>query len=148
MRRRPLLFVGMAPSSNSDPRAPLDCASGRTLARLFGHRHIGEFAVAVNVLDRYPGRANKKGDKFPMRKARRSALRVAESFAKYKVVVVLGRGPARVFELEWFKWSKVFGAHVAAMPHTSGANHWWNEPANRKRAKAFARAVMRKATRG
>ncbi len=140
--RRPLLFVGMAPGKNTDPERPLDGDSGRRLARLFGYDHVHEFADAVNVLEKYPGKKRaKKEDKFPMRRARRRAGCVSSVFSKYKVVVVLGRGPSRVFDLDWFRWSEVFGAQVTAMPHPSGVNRWFDHPKNKKKLARFRRSV-------
>ena len=118
-------------------------ASGRALARLFGHEHVSDFADAVNLLERYPGKSQRmKGDRFPMRKARHRAMDVMELFAKYRVVVVLGAGPRDVFELEWFRFTDVLGARVAAMPHTSGVNHWYNRRTNQARVRRFVRRVM------
>lgn len=143
MKRRPLLIVGMAPSASSDPRRPLDGVSGRQLARYFGHEHVHEFADAVNILERFPGKSRRyKGDRFPMRRARRRAMRVMELFQNYRHVVVLGAGPRKIFELEWFRWTEVLGARVAAIPHPSGCNTWYNDPVNRSRVRAFCKRLV------
>lgn len=142
MKRRPLLIVGMAPSRTSDPSRPLDGVSGRALARFFGHEYVHEFADAVNLLERYPGKSRRyKGDRFPIRRARRRAMEVVELFQNYRHVLVLGAGPRDVLELEWFRWSEVLGARVAAIPHPSGCNHWYNDPRNRERVRRFVRRI-------
>lgn len=145
MRRRGLLFVGQAPGANTDPERPLDGASGRLLARLFGHEHVRDFADAVNLIEAFPGKCSAKGDRFPIREARRNAEALAALFEDYRVVVVLGRGPARVFDLAWFEWERRRGADLSAMPHTSGVNHWWNDPANKAMADRFVRVVTARA---
>lgn len=137
--RRPLLFVGMAPGRNTNPERPMEGDSGRRLARIFGYKHVHEFADAVNVLEKYPGgrRGPRRGDRFPLRRARKRAGCVSSVFSKYKVVVVLGRGPSRVFDLEWFRWTEIFGAKVTAMPHPSGANKWFNYSENKRKLSRF-----------
>lgn len=145
MSRRGLLIVGMAPSSSSDPRKPLDCVSGRVLASYFGHERVSDFADAVNILERYPGKSKRfKGDRFPMKLARKRVLDVVGLFQNYRYVVVLGAGPKRVLEIEdWFECSKIFGARVTAVPHPSGCNHWYNNQANQLKVRGFLGGLAR-----
>ncbi len=140
--RKPLLFVGMAPARFSDPTKPLNSRSGRNLAKIFGYTHVHEFADATNVLERWPGKSQRqKGDKFPMKRARKRAGCVSSLFSKYKAVVVLGRAPADVFGLEFFRWTEVFGAKVSAMPHPSPVNMWFNYRNNKKKLSKFKRRL-------
>jgi hypothetical protein len=34
------------------------------------------------------------------------------------------------------------GFDVAVIPHPSGVNHWWNDPANRRRFAEFAKRTL------
>jgi hypothetical protein len=64
--------------------------------------------------------------------------------------VLLGRFVAEMFDeadTPFFRWTEPFGpaSLLAVAPHPSGISHWWNEPANVRRAKRFWRALARDA---
>lgn len=146
-KRRGILIVGQAPSRSNGHSRALEGPSGRNLARLFGHERVSDFADAVNLLDRWPGKSGRcKGCRFPMRLARRRAPLVRELFAGYRVVVVLGAATARALDLdgEPLGWCKLDGAWLGKLPHPSGVNHWWNVALNQRRAAEFARVVLKR----
>lgn len=136
---RPLL-VGQAPSRDTDGGLPFSGRSGRRLAALAGfpHADLGARFELANVLDRWPGKAA-RGDRFPAREARAAAARLPLAGRR---VVFVGAGVAAAFgarppaPLAWFDHA---GARCALLPHPSGVNRWWNDPAHAAAAAAFLR---------
>lgn len=100
------------------------------------------WTVRVNVLEAHPGRSG-KGDAFHLPTARKLTTGLLARLAAHPgPVVLLGRGVASALGRggqAWFEW--VDGAAVA--PHPSGISHWWNDPANIRRARRFWRALRR-----
>jgi len=134
-----IVLIGQAPSKRGDPAKPLE---GKLIvSRLAGICGIDkeQYMAATeryNVLRRWPGK-NGKGDRFPMRQARRSARRLALRFGGRRVVL-LGRSVAKAFGLtiEYLKWANI-GFTVAVVPHPSGINRWWNGARNKAAARRF-----------
>lgn len=127
------------------------------LAGLLG-ASIEEFERRVdrrNLLPEWPGRAGSKGDVFPMALAAGKAAAMASSLLGARSVL-LGRGVAAAFGLvaPFLEWRRVGGNLFACLPHPSGINLWWNDPANRDAARAFMEDAWRltkgagRATRG
>lgn len=118
---------------------PLEGPCGDRLARLAGmpgHRELRRRARLVNLLPAWPGKSG-KGDAFPLREARDRARRLRTR----GTVLLAGRVVAAAFGLadaEYFEPRGRF--HV--IPHPSGVSHWWNDPANVRRARRFLRAVF------
>jgi uracil-DNA glycosylase len=138
---RPLI-IGEAPSRTAGAARALDGRSGERLARLLGvglDQLLERFETA-NLLERWPGPAGRKGAAFPARMAREAAERVRLRGS----VLLAGRRVAAAFRLSapYFEWATLRGARVAVIPHPSGVNRWWNDPANRERAAAFLREVV------
>lgn len=141
-----LLVVAQAPSARSDPGEPLSGASGRRLAALMGVPHEAFLAGSerANLLDAFPGKAG-KGDRFPMSAARLASYGLVGAFAGRRVILV-GSGTATVFlGPRWplLAWFNGFSARVAVVPHPSGVNRWWNDPANEEAARRFLRGCRR-----
>lgn len=142
-----IVLVGQAPSRDTEGAAPFSGRSGRTLERLAG-LEPGElpqrFALA-NVLQRWPGSAGAKGDKFPPAEARKAAASLLEALSGRQVLAV-GRATATVLGLPscrppmlWFDHEPLAG--LSMLPHPSGVNLWWNERRNRENAQTFLRAL-------
>jgi uracil-DNA glycosylase len=148
-------IVGEAPSRETRGLPPFSGRSGSRLARLaeLDPGALGDHFLLVNLLSGWPGQCG-KGSAFPVRRAARAADRVlpmimAEGVA---LVVLAGRrvqaalglgGPGRPF-LEWdhfAPWSQAGFSH-AVLPHPSGVNHWWNDPANEALAGRFLRSLV------
>lgn len=101
---------------------------------------------AVNLLARFPGKAG-KGDRFPPPEGRRRAVQLLPALRRRPITVLAGRAVARAFGVEawpYFLERRVEGALLVVMPHPSGVNRWWNDPAHREEARAFARRVVGK----
>lgn len=94
----------------------------------------------MNLLDRYPGSAGKKGDKFPMMEARLAAAEIRSRFEGRKVVFV-GLAVAEAFDaispksFEWRMYAP--GFQGAPIPHTSPINSFWNDERNIARGREF-----------
>ncbi len=148
--RRPLL-IGQAPCRTGDPSKPLTGAAGRRIAALMGLTSFGYLRRfdRVNVFDRFPGRKG-KGDEFPLDAARFRAFAISSSYTidgARPFVLFFGRktGQAFYFREPYLVWgtSALFGTSTrcAVVPHPSGINRWWNDPANVRRARRFLRTL-------
>jgi uracil-DNA glycosylase len=145
-RRKPriIVIVGQAPGPRSDPGEPLSGASGRRLAALCDVA-CADFLARfrrVNLLPRWPGAAG-KGDLFPAERAHRAAFRI--DLGNADLVILLGFAVARAFGVRrgYFQRAEVRGIAAVVAPHPSGISHWWNEPANVRRARRFWRRLAR-----
>lgn len=138
---RPVV-VGEAPGRGTDPARPLRGDSGRRLARYAGlGGDVGELArraERVNLVDRFPG-GQGKGCRFPREDARRGA-RDLLALAPGRDLLLLGKRVAGALgwtDAEYLRWLPLKSCRLACVPHPSGVNRWWNDPANRRRARAF-----------
>jgi len=147
-----LALVGEAPGPHTHADMPLypfpmQSAAGRLLAML---RELGwtrgdylrTFARA-NLLGYYPGAS------FPVGRARPEAPLLAQRLAP-RPLILLGRGVAMAFRFptdEVLCWQDYVLEHTlvraAIVPHPSGRNLWYNDPANRRAAAEFIDASAR-----
>ena len=137
-------FIGEAPSrSTSRPGgAPLVGESGLRLATWAG-LSPAEFrarAHLVNLFDRLPSRWRQTD-------AREQAVHLGNCLRRHDlapVVVLLGRRVADAFEHRQGPWvpDEVRGVTYVHMPHPSGLNHYWNDPAHVAQAQRFLRALF------
>jgi uracil-DNA glycosylase len=148
--RRPII-VGEAPSRLSDPEIAFSGRSGTFLERAAGLKpgRLRGWFECVNLLRVWPGPCDgRRGSRF--RGGRVARSRAAEirdrAAASGRPVLVAGRRAAAVFDIpqpvEYLTWYRVGDVPVAVIPHPSGVNKWWNEPANRARFAAFMAAVL------
>jgi uracil-DNA glycosylase len=150
---RPLV-IGQAPSRGRSNREPLSGASGQRLARLCG-LSLPDFLKTFdrdNVLRRYPGKAG-KGDRFPAGTARRRAAKLAQTFERGQLVILLGGNVADAFEMGFLRSGTPCRWHVdpincifyALVPHPSGVNRQWNNPDRVATAERFFKLLTRHA---
>ena len=140
--RKPLI-VGQAPSKDTDGRPPFSGRSGKRLAELLGvpHECLGELFDLANLVPTFPGKQG-KGDAFPMDVARANAARLNPWGRPF--VLLVGK---QVAQACGFKHASYFdllfmnNVSTFIVPHPSGVNRWWNDPANREKAEAFMRAL-------
>jgi uracil-DNA glycosylase len=143
-----VVLVGEAPGRATDPARPLSGRTGAALERLAGlpPGSLPEAFELVNVLDRWPGRSGcgpHPGDGFPLGEARKAARRLLRTLVGRRVILLGGRvcralGVSPEPILAWREVIGIGGAiAVAVVPHPSGVNHWWNDPANRSEAAEF-----------
>ena len=96
----------------------------------------------VNLLDRWPGKKG-KGDAFPLDEARASARRL--NLWGKPLVILVGRNVARAFGANSVAYLEGFllgYVNAVVIPHPSGLNRWWNDPANTERARRFMRSLL------
>lgn len=146
LERDPIL-VGEAPSRESD-RA-FGGRSGRRLADVAGVSHERILSCPRwNLLPSNPGRVEgRKGDRFPLARAREHAESISR-FLAFRRVIFVGRRVARAFRVpetvDVLTWTAgPPGSTFAIVPHPSGVNTWWNDPAHRDAARAFLRDALR-----
>ena len=152
-RNHKLVLVGQAPSRSGDPTRPLAGGPvGKKLAALFGAT-LDEYVERTerhNLLGKWPGRAG-KGDCFPMSRAKQAAGVLCEALGGRDVIFV-GKNVAAAFGIRkatYLSWAlfcdEASGAsfEAAVVPHPSGINRWWNDPKNRRAARAFMRRAWR-----
>lgn len=141
-----MLLVGQAPSRDSDPARAFSGRSGERLCQLSGltHREFWDRVDAINLIDAWPGKRGPKGDRFNLVEARKAAVVYMNTFAdrgpSYRSFVLVGRMVATAFGLGHLDWFACYGIPCyAVIPHPSGANYLWNQPAIVERARAFFR---------
>lgn len=135
-------IIGQAPGKKKTGMRAFEGTCGDRLARvagLDGHEELHRKASVINLLDRWPGKAG-KGDAFPMRKAKKAA----KNLELDGVVLFAGKGVAQAFGHVglYFEWGTIGPAKIATIPHPSGVNRWWNDPANVARASEFLRGLF------
>jgi uracil-DNA glycosylase len=144
------LVIGQAPGPKPGKRRRAldsDVPSGLRLARLAGVGTLHDHARVVNLLDKFPGKAG-KGDAFPIAQARFRAGRMR--FGGARTVIFVGKNVARAFGVNrtaaffehFIFWKGGRSFHAWLSPHPSGANHWWNDPANVEKARNFWSTVL------
>lgn len=145
-----ILFVGQAPSKETEGKPAFVGKCGAILASLMGMTQEDMLTKHdfVNVLDYFPGKGI-NGDKFPLPQALVSAKAMMPSF-KGRFVVLLGANVARAFSvskfryLEWYDWTveglKVC-SRVCIVPHPSGVNRYYNDPRAREEVSRFLKKL-------
>jgi hypothetical protein len=96
-----------------------------------------------------PKRERGKGDVFDVMLAKRSWQVMESMMTPGRLVICAGRSVASIAgvgKLAWFEHSWELNAHgafeITVIPHPSGISHWWNDPQNVRRARAYLRAVI------
>lgn len=143
-----LLFIGEAPSRpiGGPGWAPFGAGSGLRLATWAGLTPYGmrKRARLINLFD-------DPVDGWSAKEAAWSARRLWASVALERdVVVLLGRKVATAFDLahvEPFVMFQTSGPAMAMIPHPSGRNRYWNEPAHVDQAERFLRGLLLTAAR-
>ena len=135
--------------------------SGRKLAELLGVDEVADRWPCLNLVDRWPGRTA-HGSAFPAGLAKANAALIFETLPPDVDLVLVGQRVARAFGVAdgYFQWTRVFPLssnrptrRAVVVPHPSGVNRWWNEPAQRDEgapvpAVSGARRLTRAPTRG
>jgi uracil-DNA glycosylase len=149
-RTRPLL-LGEAPARDGDPARPLARRPARRVCALLGWddgpdpyaRLLSAFDV-LNAIER-------REDAYPW-----SAPRARDRWRRWvadrgpdapRVVVCLGRRAAAAVghDGDWYEWRSLAARDVALVPHPSGLNHAWNDPATGGRVRAVLEDALRRA---
>jgi len=120
-------------------RAALGGPTGDKLMELLGiglREYVRSFR-RLNLIQCFPGKSG-RGDSFPAAEAREAWRRLGPNL-KFRNVILLG---AKVADIAapawraygWCHWFNAAGIATFVLPHPSGLNHWWNDPANKERA--------------
>lgn len=145
-----LLFVGQAPSQDSDGQPPFTGKCGKFLAEALLHTAQEQMLIDhdfMNVFDHWPGKGI-NGDKFPMLEARDRVPYLIERL-RDRVVVFLGHNVATAFGAKGFKyltWYEIRNPkdikdlivpRMVVVPCPSDSNRHWSSPTNRMIASKF-----------
>jgi len=139
------LLIGEAPSKNEVTEHPIEGRVGKRMAAYCG-LPLTDFLAhfeRVNLLHLRQDTAE-KGFEFDLPAARVEAERIARTFKKDQVVLLLGGRVAEAFRIhdEYFAKHEVNEAEVYIVPHPSGVNRWHNEAENKAKMAAFMRAIV------
>lgn len=149
-----LLFIGQAPSRETDGLPPFVGKCGRFLAELLGTTQeamLRDYDF-LNVLERWPG-PGVHGDLFPMPEAKERAKLLLDGPCRGRAVVLLGNNVARAFGLKRFQYMELYQVRedadptqvkvplVTVIPHVSGVVRHWNRPEARLAAAKFLRGL-------
>jgi uracil-DNA glycosylase len=148
MARR-IALIGQAPGPNNGRRRAFEGPCELRLAGLLGVsvEELRSRLRMTNLLDEFPGDAGRhrgKGDVFPLAVAREAARRKP----LVGMSILAGRNVATAYGIRnalYFRWVTVGWSRdtspvlVCVIPHPSGVNRWWQERANRLRARSFLR---------
>lgn len=128
-----VLLVGEAPNASGRGRMANTTASGRHIASLGGGA-----IPRTNVIQRFPGRSG-KGAAFPAAEAREGLARLWRRTPRRVAFVYMGKRVAAAdgWRGQYLQWGTHRGRLVCTLPHPSGVNRWWNDPANAELARSF-----------
>ncbi len=147
------MLIAPGPSQGDDPTNPLAPGNNSRsaawgLVRMTGldpDTYLLSFERR-NLLPRFLGRTG-KGDRFPMKWARKETAKLIPQLHG-RVVVLVGPKVARAINFNHipaFTWEWMAGAMMAWIPNTSGACHWWNDPANAEQGQRFLAGLGQRA---
>jgi hypothetical protein len=140
-------LIGEAPGRGREDRLPFAGPCETRWAHVIGHDWRSRFHV-VNLLDYWPGSGGEKGATLPALEASIAASAILRTIANSRPVSALFLCGLRVaaafrvprgefFERAYARSIDGFELPTFVVPHPSGVSHWWNDPANVERARAF-----------
>ena len=152
-----ILFVGQAPSAETDGKPPFVGRCGKFLAELMDTTQEQMLLDHdfINVFDRWPGKGY-GGDKFPMPEAKQLAKAKLDQLRDRQMVVLLGSNVARAFNASQFRYLEFYEMRnpdnfsdcvakaMSVVPHPSGVNRYYNNPRNRLVVGEFLRRLASK----
>lgn len=155
------ILVGEAPPKSRMVDTPesvaFSGASGKRFSDMLGVDVTEAFAT-MNLLKRWPGTTG-KGSSFPLGRARQSATMLVNRLPPSNRLILAGGRVANAFriahlpQLEWH--TTMLGPpvtlttfKVAVIPHPSGVNRAWNDPAITEAVKRFLVAEYERTQHG
>jgi hypothetical protein len=173
MTREQPLLLGEAPSRTGDRyyRFPLSGSPAKLVCDLLSIRYsraqydgpwwqVREHFEVANLIERYPGPQG-RGAAFPIGPAREAWAELWPTLSGRVVVLLGARLPGvagvwadegeSVFHQWWQVWSSSGvtlpeAATIVAIPHPSGLNRMYNDPAEREKTAATLRQAIRRTT--
>lgn len=156
VQRHKYIFIGQAPSRETDGKPPFVGKCGAFLAGLMGLSQDEMLSQHefINLLPRWPGKGV-NGDLFPIIQARAAAKKLLPSLFGRRVIL-LGSNVARAFGATSFQYyagpyevhdledsNKITIPWLVVIPHPSGVNRHWNNPTSRDVARKFFVEILR-----
>lgn len=145
-------MIGEAPSRSGDRFDPISGRAERLLCDLAGWKDgLGPRFLRLNLLEENPGPSSGgKGDAWPLDLARQRAAQMV--FAGRPAAVLLGRRVAAAFGArgaycEWWDPSDEVRAPYVVIPHPSGVNRLYNDPAVRDQVGVVLRDAAKRGER-
>jgi len=139
------LIVGEAPSKNEFTERPIEGRVGKRLAGCCGMPLVQflEHFDRVNLLHVRQD-TKEKGFEFDLKAARVEAERLRDGFKEDQIVLLLGGRVAEAFRVHdhYFVETRVNFARLYIVPHPSGVNRYWNDPANVEKMNTFMRLIV------
>lgn len=140
---RPII-VGEAPSKNQDPERPIEGRIGKRLALFanLSYEAYLEHFERVNLLHL----RQDDGTKFIFDNvaAAEEAKRLRQAWDYGRQVLLLGNRVAKAFGVQGPCFERLVYDHdFYIVPHPSGLNRFYNDPANRHQARAFLSQFVR-----
>jgi hypothetical protein len=138
-------LVGQAPSRRGDPRKPLAGPNGQKIARLAGMSYEELIACRRKHLNTQYTPKRGKGKAFDHAEGNVNAADVLLDW-RVERIVLLGKNVARCFglrDLPFLAEIRIYGRRFLIFPHPSGANRWWNERRNERRAQELLQRFLR-----
>lgn len=149
---RPLVIVGEAPAGAGTEVLPaLEGLVGRRLAKMMG---VSDEVYFANTIRKNIFETPDEGKPWEHHEAYVRALRMMGAMPVNARIVLLGKKVATAFkvvnlpEYEWHSAVRIWSGDtlwLAHIPHPSGLNRKYNDPADRERASAFLREAIRAA---
>jgi hypothetical protein len=143
MRISSIIFVGQGPSENGDPYLPLEGRIGEKLGDLLEVTDFAQSFARINLNSEWIGKGSGgKGDVFDRSEGKTAAkVLLRGSWTKY---VLLGKLVALCFDANGEPLDTVRHGVKSffLLPHPSGINRWWNNPANESEAKKKLKAFI------
>jgi len=139
------LIIGEAPSKNQQLEQPIEGRIGLRLASMAGLT-LPEFLYhfdRVNLLHHRQDTAAHEFQ-FDIEAAKGEAAALKTTFKSDQIVILLGLRVADAFYAhhDYFVQQMIGGADVRVVPHPSGINRWWNDPANVQLAMVFMKNIV------
>lgn len=144
MQRNKLLIIGVAPSKTTQGRpAFIGSSSGARLEALLGLQpgELGRIADTANLCSTFPG-SKELGDVEPPHDTLEAAAADLD-LQGYERAVLCGDAVRRAFGVkdEYLSIVEIRGVPTLVLPHPSGINRWWNDPANVRAAITAIRSL-------
>lgn len=151
------ILLGEAPGRGFDDQPAFSSRSGQRLSELLGV-DVRQVFKCQNLLPAWPGKGSSKGAAFPAVEARQAAeqfmqrlcLASMDREGRDRRIILAGTRVAKAMRVRpgvpILTWTSFWvgstthwcGDHeFAVLPHPSGVNRWWNDPACVERARQF-----------
>lgn len=137
------IIIGMTNPQGNQPLDPF--IPGSAGWRLWNMIHFRNGITPEQYLEHFE-RLNMLRDREWNMQAAKAAAPDLWNYCRGRTVLLLGAQVVRALgmpESPWMVWQVRYGARWAVLPHPSGRNRWYNNPAQRERAGEFLEDLYR-----